>query len=110
MHRIVIAATALLLTVSCDSAESTKGKGAASAPYAGSSSPEACAGGCKTTAASAASPPAAEVLDNLDTCIRSCHADKTVIPTNRRTCELNCTQRARVAATPPPGAAAAKAP
>lgn len=191
MHRIVIAATALLLTVSCDSAESTKGERAASAPatnqapttpaaaaqggpgaaasgsfaslseclsscdradviptnqatcrlncdaaygasatdskagpadpvtrageclgtcYAGSSSPEACAGGCKTTAAAAASPPAAGVLDDLDTCIRTCHADKTVIPTNRRTCELNCTQRARVAATPPPGAAAATAP
>lgn len=190
MHRIFIAATALLLTTSCDSANSTKSKGDASAPtankaatpaaaapdgpgaaasgpfaslseclgscdradvlptnqatcrlncdaaygasatgqqagpvdpvarageclgtcYAGSSSPVVCAGTCKTTAASAASPPASEVLDNLDTCIRTCHADKTVIPTNRRTCELNCTQRARVAATPPPGAEAPKAP
>lgn len=78
--------------------------------YAGSSSPEACAGTCKTSAAGVASPPATDVLDRLDTCIRTCHADKTVLPTNRRTCELNCTQRARVVATPPPGAAPDKAP
>lgn len=72
--------------------------------YAGSSAPEACASTCKATAAGVAAAPAAAVLDNLDTCIRTCHADKTMIPTNRRTCELNCTERARVAATPPPGA------
>lgn len=195
MHRIAIAVTALLFSVSCDSGDPTKGKGDASVPtaskapatpaaaaqdkagagapgpfaslseclssceradmiptnqatcrlncdaaygasatgpqtgaagpdpdpivrageclgtcYAGSSSPEACAGTCKTTAAGVPSPPAADVLDRLDTCVRTCHADKTVLPTNRSTCELNCTQRARVAATPPPGAAPAKAP
>ncbi|MBA3547256.1 MAG: hypothetical protein H0T76_12290 [Nannocystis sp.] len=195
MHRIVIAVTALLFAVSCDSGDPTKSKGDPSAPaasttptapaaaaqdkpgaaasgpfaslseclsscegagmiptnqatcrlncdtaygaaataqpagatgpdadpvaragecmgtcYAGSSSPEACASTCKTTAAAAASAPATDVLDTLDTCIRTCHEDKTVLPTNRRTCELNCTQRARVAATPPPGATPNKAP
>lgn len=78
--------------------------------YGGSSSPDTCARGCKATATGDATPLAADVLDRLDTCIRTCHADTQVLPTNRKTCELNCTQRARVAATPPPDAAAPASP
>ena len=47
-------------------------------------------------ASKAASPPASDVLDRLGTCVRTCHADKSVLPTNRATCELICTQAARV--------------
>lgn len=65
--------------------------------YASDVTADACAGTCKTSAASATPAPAPDVLDRLGTCIRTCHADKSVLPTNRATCELNCTQLARVA-------------
>jgi hypothetical protein len=55
-----------------------------------------CANSCKTLASQASSPPPSDVLDRLGTCIQTCHADKSVLPTNRATCELNCTQAARV--------------
>lgn len=56
-----------------------------------------CANDCKTMAGKAAAAPAPDVLERLGTCVRTCHADKSVRPTNRATCELNCTQTARVA-------------
>lgn len=65
--------------------------------YASDASPDACAGGCKTAAAAAPTAPASAVLDSLGTCIQACHADKKLRPTNEATCELNCTQLARVA-------------
>lgn len=65
--------------------------------YASDASPDACAGGCKTTAAAASTAPTSAVLDSLGTCIQTCHADKKLRPTNEATCELNCTQLARVA-------------
>lgn len=70
--------------------------------YAGEATPDACAMDCKSAAAATPSAPAAEVLDQLAVCVRTCHADKSVLPTNRATCELNCAQAARVAgpATP----------
>lgn len=65
--------------------------------YAGDAAvTDECANNCKTMASKAAAPPAADVLDRLGTCVRTCNADKSVIPTNRATCELNCTQAARV--------------
>jgi hypothetical protein len=65
--------------------------------YASDASPDACAGGCKTTASAAPTAPTSAVLDSLGTCIQTCHADKKLRPTNEATCELNCTQLARVA-------------
>lgn len=65
--------------------------------YNADASTDECANSCKTMASKAASPPASDVLDRLGTCVRTCHADKSVLPTNRATCELNCTQTARVA-------------
>lgn len=63
----------------------------------GSGAPDACAGDCKQVAAGASAAPAPDVLGRLDTCVRTCHADKSVRPTNQATCELNCAQAARVA-------------
>ncbi len=63
-----------------------------------------CANSCKTVASKAAFPPASDVLDRLGTCIRTCHADKSVLPTNRATCELNCAQNAHVAGPAQPAA------
>lgn len=65
--------------------------------YATDAAADDCADSCKTMASKAAFPPASDVLDRLGTCIRTCHADKSVLPTNRATCELNCAQNARVA-------------
>jgi len=69
--------------------------------YSAGSAPEACASDCKKRASEASSAPAAGELDTLDTCVRTCHADKSVRPTNQATCELNCTQAARVAGPAP---------
>lgn len=70
--------------------------------YSGEATPDPCAMDCKSAAAATPSAPAAAVLDQLGVCVRSCHADNSVLPTNRATCELNCAQSARVAgpATP----------
>jgi hypothetical protein len=65
--------------------------------YAVDGATEDCATSCKTLASHAAPAPASDVLDRLGTCIRTCHADKSVLPTNRATCDLNCTQAARIA-------------
>lgn len=65
--------------------------------YAADTTADGCAVSCKGLASKAASPPAADVLERLGTCIRTCHVDKSVLPTNRATCELNCSQLARVA-------------
>lgn len=73
--------------------------------YAAGSSPDACASGCKSTAAAAPTAPTSAVLDSLGTCIQACHADKKLRPTNEATCELNCTQLARVAGPAQPAAA-----
>jgi hypothetical protein len=64
--------------------------------YAAGSAQDTCADGCKTAAAAAPSAPSAAVLDRLSVCVRTCHADKAVLATNRATCELNCAQAARV--------------
>lgn len=69
--------------------------------YLADTSSEACASDCKTVAARTTPGPAPDVLDRLGTCIRTCHTDKTVTATNRATCELNCTQTARVAGPAP---------
>lgn len=71
--------------------------------YATTGPQDACVSGCKSVAAGAASPPAADALDRLQACVSTCPADAR--PTNRETCELNCAQSARVATTPPPGGA-----
>lgn len=63
---------------------------------------DTCTEGCKAVAAGAASPPAADVLEQLRTCVSTCPTSD-VRPTDRETCELNCAQAARVASTPPPG-------
>ncbi len=65
--------------------------------YATDAGTDDCGNSCKAMASKAASPPASDVLDRLGTCVRTCHADKSVLPTNRATCELNCTQTARIA-------------
>ena len=65
--------------------------------YAAGTTTDDCAKECKSMAGKAAAPPASDVLDRLETCVRTCHSDKSVLPTNRATCELNCTQAARVA-------------
>lgn len=72
--------------------------------YVADTSTEECASSCKTVAARTTPGPAPDVLDRLGTCIRTCHLDKAVSPTNLATCELNCTQTARVAG-PAPAAA-----
>jgi hypothetical protein len=71
--------------------------------YAGADGGDACVSGCKNLAAGATPQPSADVLDRLQACVSTCHLDNTR-PTNRETCELNCTQAARVAGTPPPAA------
>lgn len=71
--------------------------------HGGSEGPDACAAACKSAAAGGSSPPPADVIDRLGACVETCHADPSVRPTNRKTCELNCAQAARVAATPAPG-------
>jgi hypothetical protein len=73
--------------------------------YADDASAEACASGCKSAAAKAPTAPASAVLDDLGTCIRTCGAEKKLRPTNEATCELNCTQLARVAGPARPAAA-----
>ncbi|MBL9101167.1 MAG: hypothetical protein JNL82_09425 [Myxococcales bacterium] len=73
--------------------------------YADDASSEACASACKSTAAAAPTAPSSAVLDELGTCIRTCGADKKLRPTNEATCELNCTQLARVAGPARPAAA-----
>ena len=65
--------------------------------YAGEASPDTCAMDCKSAAVATPSAPAAAVLDQLAVCVRTCHADKSALPTNRSTCELNCAQTARIA-------------
>lgn len=77
--------------------------------YAGAGPREACVSDCKSGAAEGAGAPAADVLNRLDLCISTCQLDNTR-PTNRETCELNCAQAARVAATPPPAGVAAATP
>lgn len=72
--------------------------------YAADTTSEDCATSCKTVAAKASPTAAADVLDRLGTCVRTCHIDKSVLPTNRATCELNCTQTARVAGPGQPAA------
>lgn len=74
--------------------------------YATPASGDTCASSCKDIASKAASPPAADVVERLGTCVRTCHVDKSVLPTNRATCELNCTQAARVAGPAQPASAA----
>lgn len=64
--------------------------------FAAGAATDDCANSCKAMASQASSPPASDVLDRLGTCIRTCHSDTSVLPTNRATCELNCTQAARV--------------
>lgn len=76
--------------------------------YAADASGDGCATSCKDVASKASSPPSADTLDRLGTCIRTCHADKSVLPTNRATCELNCSQAARVAGPAQPTGATAK--
>ncbi len=67
--------------------------------YGGPGDQAACVTDCKTAASTVRSPLATTMIDSLDTCIRTCHTDKSKIPTNVRTCELNCQQNAR--STPP---------
>ncbi len=71
--------------------------------YAKEGAPDTCVAGCKASAVAAPVALAAGVLDSLATCIGTCHVDKKMIPTNRATCELNCSQAAYIAgpATPP---------
>lgn len=70
--------------------------------YGSGPTPGACAEGCKHTAAGASPAPGSDVLERLDTCVRTCHADKSVRPTNQATCVLNCGQAARVASSARP--------
>lgn len=72
--------------------------------YISGTAQDACANDCKHMAASASPAPAADVLGRLEICVRTCHADKSVLPTNQATCELNCTQVARVAGRTQPTA------
>lgn len=65
--------------------------------YASEAGPDACATGCKSAAVATPMAPATAVIDQLATCVQTCHADKSSLPTNRATCELNCAQAARVA-------------
>lgn len=67
-------------------------------------SPPACATGCKNIAEAATPGPAKDVLDRLDTCMQTCHADKSASATNSATCALNCGQLARVAGPAQPSA------
>lgn len=70
--------------------------------YAADASADDCANSCKTMASKAPTPPTAQVLDRLGICVRTCHADRSLTPTNRATCELYCTQAAhRVRPSPP---------
>jgi hypothetical protein len=75
----------------------------------GTSDAHTCESACKTTAGGDPAPPATGVLDQLAGCVQACHLEKDVKPTDRATCELNCTQAARVAAEPPPAGAPAGA-
>jgi len=64
-----------------------------------------CTAACKASAAGLAAPPAPELIDALDACVRTCHGDKAAQPTDRKTCELNCAQTTRafpISALPPP--------
>lgn len=72
--------------------------------YAADAPSDACASGCKTAAAAAEVAPTSAVLDSLGACIQACQADKKLRPTNEATCELNCTQLARVAGPARPAA------
>lgn len=65
---------------------------------------DSCTAGCNSIAAAAPGAPAAAVLDRLATCIGTCRANKRALPTNRVTCDLNCTQEARVAGPAQPAA------
>ncbi len=75
--------------------------------YAADTATADCANSCKTAAASATPTAAPEVIDRLGACIGTCQADKNALPTNRATCELNCTQAARVAGPAPQAGQAA---
>ena len=66
---------------------------------------ETCASACKTAVAALPAAPSAGVLDTLGTCVDACHLGKDVSETNRATCNLNCTQAARVAGPAPATAA-----
>jgi len=72
--------------------------------YAADAPPDACASECKTAATAAKTAPTSAVLDSLGTCIQTCQADKKLRPTDAATCELNCTQLARVAGPAQPAA------
>jgi hypothetical protein len=69
---------------------------------------ESCLGACKTRAAASPAAPAANVLDELGTCLGVCHASKHMKATDHATCELNCAQAARVAGPAPIVGAVAK--
>lgn len=64
-----------------------------------------CTSACKTAVAALPAAPSASVLDTLGTCVDACHLSKDVSETNRATCNLNCTQAARVAGPAPATAA-----
>jgi hypothetical protein len=58
---------------------------------------EPCMRACKDAVVASPATPSAAALDELGTCIASCHADKQMSATNLATCELNCAETARVA-------------
>jgi hypothetical protein len=55
-----------------------------------------CVDTCKSMVSVSVNAPSANTLDHLSGCLSVCHSDKKLTPTNRATCELNCTQAARV--------------
>ena len=54
----------------------------------------ACCDDCRTREGGE-TPPAADVLNILDSCVASCHADASLDLDSRATCRLNCTQSAK---------------
>lgn len=70
---------------------------------------DGCLTACKRSGAGLPASPSAAVLDDLGTCLGTCRAGKHISATNRATCELNCTQTARIAGPAQGSAAVAQA-
>ena len=68
---------------------------------------EPCSSACTHAVAGLPATPSAQVLASLGTCLDACHVDRHISETDRATCELNCSQAARVAG--PASATAVKA-
>ena len=62
---------------------------------------EPCSSACTHAVAGLPATPSAQVLASLGTCLDACHVDRHISETDRATCELNCSQAARVAGPAP---------